>query len=128
MKAGDALPGLTHVVEPVAMKVVAEVLRDPNPIHLDPAAAAAAGLGDRVINQGPANLGYIVNMLQAALPQYRIAGLESRYLANVRGGDVVSAGGTVTAVEGDVVQCEVWLKGEGGAIAVGAVAKLVRRG
>ena len=50
------------------MQEWAQVLRDPNPIHLDPRAVAARGLGDRVINQGPANLAYIIAMLQAAFP------------------------------------------------------------
>ena len=109
------------------MAAVAGVLHDPNPIHLDPAAAAAAGLGDRVINQGPANLGYIVNMLNAALPDHRIERLVSRYLANVRGGDVVTAGGTVSAIEADRVTCEAWLKAEDGIVAVSVVATLVRR-
>lgn len=127
MKVGDTLPILTHVVESTAMVIMAEILRDPNPIHLDPAAAAAAGLGDRVINQGPANLGYVIEMLHAALPDHRVESLESRYLANVRGGDTVTAGGKVLAAEADRVSCEAWLKGDGGEIAVVVVATLVRR-
>jgi 3-hydroxybutyryl-CoA dehydratase len=127
MKAGDALAPLRHRVEPAAMAQLAEILRDPNPIHLDPAAAAAAGLGDRVVNQGPANLAYIINMLTAALPDHRLATLDSRYLANVFGGEIVEAGGSVTAVAEGEIMCDAWLKSDEGTIAVTAVARLVPR-
>lgn len=127
MTAGDFLPGLTRKVEPEAMVALARILNDPNPIHLDPKAAEAAGLGNRVVNQGPANLAYIIDMLTAAFPDHRLAKLDSRYLANVFGGDMVQAGGTVTRVEGPEIECDTRLKGPDGAIAVAAVATLVRR-
>ena len=91
------------------MREWAEVLRDPNPIHLDPKAVAAKGLGDRVINQGPANLAYIITALQAAYPGARLLSLDVRYLDNVFAGDVVEAGFKVVAIEGRCVNCEVWL-------------------
>jgi acyl dehydratase len=109
------------------MAIMADVLRDPNPIHLDPAAATAAGLGDRVINQGPANLAYVVDMLHAAIPNHRIARLESKFLANVRDGDLVTAGGHVSRVEAARIECDAWLELEDGAIAVAVVATLVPR-
>ncbi|MCR5879576.1 MaoC/PaaZ C-terminal domain-containing protein [Phenylobacterium sp. J367] len=40
MKAGDALPSRDLTITAAPMRVWAEVLRDPNPIHLDRAAAA----------------------------------------------------------------------------------------
>ena len=52
-------------VSPEKMKIFAALARDPNPIHWDRAAVAERGLGDRLINQGPINLGYVVNMLLA---------------------------------------------------------------
>ncbi len=125
MKPGDTLPSRIRKVEAAAMAIMADVLRDPNPIHLDPAAAAAAGLGDRVINQGPANLGYVVDMLMAAFPGHRIARLDSRYLANVRDGDLVTAGGHVSRVEAARIECDAWLKAEDGTIAVAVVASLI---
>lgn len=125
---GDALPSRTLTVRPAAMAVLAEVLHDPNPIHLYPAAAEAAGLGPRVINQGPANLAYIIDMLAQAFPGHRLLSLESRYLANVCGGDEVEAGGQVTAAEGDTVRCDAWLKiVPGDRVAVSASATLIRR-
>ena len=97
------------------MKAWAKFLHDPNPIHLDPAVVKAKGLGDRVINQGPANLAYLINMLQAAFPGGFIESLEVRYVDNVFGGEAVEAGGTVkevSAARRAPVACEVWLRAE----------------
>jgi 3-hydroxybutyryl-CoA dehydratase len=127
MKVGSNLPSLHQKAEPSAMATLAVILRDPNPIHLDPQAAAAAGLGNRVINQGPANLAYIINMLKAALPDHRLVEIDSRYLSNVRGDDVVEAGGSVTATSANEIECDTWLKLEDGTMAVTARARLRRR-
>lgn len=105
----------------------ARVLGDPNPIHLDPQAVKAKGLGDRVINQGPANLAYVITMLQSALPDARLCSLDARYVDNVFGGDCVEAGAKVTAVEaGDSprVTCEFWLNVESRGPALQGVAVL----
>lgn len=113
------------------MQVWAQVLRDPNPIHLDPKAVAARGLGDRVINQGPANLAYIISMLQAALPGARVRSLDVRYLDNVFAGDAVEAGAKIVSLEssGKSISCEVWLKvdGRGAAIQGSVVLELQAR-
>jgi len=83
-------------IDPAAMRTLAEVLHDPNPIHLDARAVKAAGLGDRVINQGPANLAYVFNMLEHA--GLEAVSLEARFTGNVRSGDDVEALG---ALEGE---------------------------
>src|SRR3546814_12612112 len=72
LNAGDELP--PFVIESVnadAMKEWAVFLHDPNPIHLDVEVVKAKGLGDKVINQGPANVAYVMNMLAAAFPGSR---------------------------------------------------------
>jgi acyl dehydratase len=101
-------------VEPQSMRLWAGFLRDPNPIHLDPEAVRAKGLGDRVINQGPANLAYIITMLQRAFPLSDLDSLEVRYVGSVFGGDAVEAGGRIGEVvqgpNGPRVTCEVWLQ------------------
>lgn len=82
------------------MKVLAVLLDDPNRIHWDVANVRALGLGDRPVNQGPANVGYIVNMLLAWTGDpgaiHRVA---VRFHGNVLAGDVVEATGVVTHVE-----------------------------
>lgn len=104
-------------VSPEGMKAWAKFLHDPNPIHLDPAIVRAKGLGDRVINQGPCNLAYVISMLQAALPDAVLESIDVRYVDNVYGGDAVEAGGKVTAVAaepaGTRVDCDVRLRAEG---------------
>lgn len=127
MKPGDSLPVWRHRVQAAAMVPIAEILRDPNPIHLDPAAVAAVGLGDRVINQGPANLAYVINMLATAFPEHRLESLESRFLANVRADDRVEAGGTIAEISGDRITCDLWLEIEGSGLAVKTRAVLARR-
>jgi 3-hydroxybutyryl-CoA dehydratase len=96
-------------IDPQELREWAEVLRDPNPIHLDPQAVVARGLGNRVISQGPANLALIITMLQTAHPGARLSSLDVRYLDNVFAGDTVEPGFEVTATEGSRVTCKVWL-------------------
>ena len=107
---GDAIPPFViESVSPDAMKDWAVFLADPNPIHLDVAVVKAKGLGDRVINQGPINVAYMMNMLIAAFPGGRIEAMDSRFLDNVYAGDKVVASGRITAVEGDRIDCELSL-------------------
>jgi len=82
-----------------AMHQMAVILDDPNQIHLDPDAVRAAGLGDRVINQGPTNVGYAMDMLRAAFPGARVRRFSAKFLQNVFGGDTVVIRGTVDSVE-----------------------------
>lgn len=128
-----AAPAIGDVLQPLRiasvsaadMHVWADLLRDPNPLHLDPQAVKAKGLGERVINQGPANLAYVITMLQKALPQARLCSIEARYVNNVFGGECVEAGAKVTAVEaGPRVTCEFWLNVESRGPALQGVAVL----
>ncbi|MBW0105040.1 MaoC family dehydratase [Pseudonocardia sp. KRD-291] len=112
------------------MKTMAALLRDPNMIHLEPGEAARHGLGDRVVNQGPINMGYVQTMLaRAAGGVDRVRATSFRFLANVHAGDRVVAGGTVTAVRqgdgGEEIDCEVWLDVTGGARALSGTATLL---
>jgi len=123
---GDELK--LFVVEAVsakAMKEWAVFLHDPNPIQLDVAVVKAKGLGERVINQGPANVAYVMNMLLAAFPACRIARMDSRFVDNVYAGERLEAGGTVRAVDGNAVQCEVWLRADGGRPVIAGTATVL---
>lgn len=111
---GYALP--TFVVDRVDsdhIRMVALLLDDPNPIHFDVAAAKAAGLGDRAVNQGGATMAYIYNMLVAwTRSRASVRRMECRFRANVFAGDRVIVNGTVTAARdtevGREVDCDVW--------------------
>jgi 3-hydroxybutyryl-CoA dehydratase len=101
-------------IEAESLRELAVVLDDPNPIHLDASVVAALGLGDRPVNQGPANVGYVMNMLHDAVPNGTLERLEVRFLANVFAGDAVVAAGGVEATEHGRLECSVWLEVEGG--------------
>ena len=108
-------------VRPEPMVDFADLLQDPNPIHLDEAAARG-----RVINQGPINAGYVIAMLRAAYPDATITALRLRFMANVRGGDHVTAGGEVVFEDEAEVRCDVWLDIDDGPRAVEGSATLRR--
>lgn len=111
---GDTLPPFViESVSPDAMKQWAVFLADPNPIHLDVEVVKAKGLGDKVINQGPINVAYMMNMLMAAFPGGRIETMESRFLDNVYAGDTVTASGRITTIDGHRISCELSLDVEG---------------
>jgi acyl dehydratase len=88
-----------QIVRPEMMHVWAKILHDPNPIHTDAEAVRAKGLGDRVINQGPGNVSYIMNMLLAAFPAGRLAAIKVRFLDNVFGNEVVTPSAVVHGIE-----------------------------
>lgn len=119
-------------VSPEKMKVFAAIARDPNPIHWDRREVAARGLGERLINQGPVNLGYVINMLLAWAGPASLRDLTVRFTANVFDGDSVVAGGAVTAVrrqDGErLADCEVWLDRGDGTRAVAGTATVVLPG
>jgi len=80
-KVGDALePFRFGPIDPQAMVVWSEILGDPNPIHLDGEAVKAMGLGTQRINQGPANLAYLINGVLQSFPQGKIERITSRFV------------------------------------------------
>ena len=123
---GEPLPPfIVEIVDTEAMKKWAVYLADPNPIHLDTEAVRAKGLGDRVINQGPINVAYMMNCLSTAFPGGRIEKMTSRFLDNVYGGERVVAQGCVQAIDGDRVTCSLTLESEDRGSVCSAVAVVV---
>jgi acyl dehydratase len=126
-QVGTELPAWTlGRVNPDKMKVFAAIARDPNPIHWDASEVAKRGLGERVINQGPTNLGYVVNMLLAWAGPTSLRSLTVRFTSNVFGGDRVVAGGVVTALREEngehLADCDVWLDRDDGTRTVAGTA------
>lgn len=111
MRVGTRIPEWRiDSVDAEKMKTMAVLLRDPNPIHFDVEAVRRLGMGDRVVNQGPNNLAYVVNMLLAWTGD--VAALKAvavRFRGNVFAGDALVAGGEVTAVRDGEADCDVWL-------------------
>jgi len=121
---GDEIPAWTMpFVDPARMRTMAAILRDPYPVHWDRAGNAALGLPGRVINQGPLNLGYIVNMLLAWAGPSCVRRLTVSFGRPVLDGDEVTAGGRVSSlavVDGERrATCEVWLDRDGEHVVTG---------
>lgn len=116
-------------VDPEKMKLFAAIARDPNTIHWDRAEVARRGLGHRLVNQGPTNLGYVVNMLIAWAGPTCLRSLKARFTANVFDEDCVVAGGVVTGVreqDGErLADCEIWLDRADGTRTVAGTAVVV---
>lgn len=119
VRIGDELP--QRFIESVSaekMKTMAALLGDPNTIHWDVEDVRRLGLGERPVNQGPNNMGYVIDMLAAwAGGPANFRRLKVRFLGNVFAEDRLVAGGQVTAVrpgsEGRLVDCDVWLARNG---------------
>lgn len=112
------------------MKTMAALLRDPNPLHWDVESVRATGLGDRVINQGPNNMAYILNLLiEWTGDARRVRSLKARFLDSAFAGDHLRAGGVVTGVRRDgkqqIAECEVWLERVGGGRLMAGTATVV---
>ena len=110
-------------VDPARMRTMAAILRDPYPVHWDRAANERIGYGGRVINQGPLNLGYIVNMLHAWTGAGSVRRLTVSFGSPVLDEDHVVARGRVTDVTTEQGErraaCDVWLEREGVAVVTG---------
>lgn len=116
-------PWVMERVDPARMKTMAAILRDPYSVHWDPVANAALGFPGRVINQGPLNLGYIVNMLLAWAGPSCVRRLTVSFGRPVLDGDRVVARGRVTAIQLEAGEqraiCEVWLERVGETVVSG---------
>ena len=97
LEAGQTVtPYVVESVSPEPMKTMAAILDDPNPIHYDEASVRALGLGERPINQGPSNLGYLMEMLVGVAGRTeRLKRVRVRFLGNVLAGDRVGCSGSV---------------------------------
>lgn len=123
---GDELPPfIIDAVDPEAMKQWAVFLADPNQIHLDVDFVKAKGLGDRVINQGPINVAYMMNCILAAFPGGRIERMTSRFLDNVYGGERIVARSIIDAVENDRIICSIKLESEDRGVVNSATATII---
>jgi acyl dehydratase len=130
VNVGDVVPDWSmDRVDPARMRTMAAILRDPYPVHWDREANERIGLGGRVINQGPLNLGYIVNMLQAWAGAGSVRRLTVSFGAPVLDEDHVIAKGRVSEVvdvDGERrAVCEVWLERDGQPVVQGTAVVAV---
>jgi 3-hydroxybutyryl-CoA dehydratase len=112
-QVGLRLRAWRHSIVAEHARLWSEALHDPNRVHFDADFVAKLGLGDRPINQGPANIAYLYNMLAACFPGRNVVVLDARMTGMVRIGDTIEVTGNVIAVEpsakGSVVRCQLLL-------------------
>ncbi len=130
VQVGDEIAPWTMAhVDPARMRTMAAILRDPYSVHWDSVANGALGIPGRVVNQGPLNLGYVVNMLMAWAGPQCVRRLTVSFGRPVLDGDHVVAHGRVTAVEPGATEtratCDIWLEREGVPVVTGTAVVAV---
>ena len=96
---GFTLKDWQFLVPQESMNTWAVILDDPNPIHLDASAVKQVGLGDKTINQGPANIAYVLNMIEENFPNSQILKMNNKMTDSVLEGDLVTVSGQITEVK-----------------------------
>ncbi|MCZ4519453.1 MaoC/PaaZ C-terminal domain-containing protein [Rhodococcus ruber] len=119
IEVGTEIPPFEAHVEPEPMKVFTLMTDDSNPIHWNADSVIEAGLGDRVINQGGLNLGYVLSAVTAWTgSRLSVIGTRVRFLGNAFAGDTVVAGGCVAQIDASstpaLATVNVWLRHEDG--------------
>lgn len=71
------------------------LLNDANPLHADPDAAVALGLGRGIVSPGPANMAHLMTLLLRSFPGATIETFEARFVAAVLAPTTAIATGTV---------------------------------
>ncbi|HSV77787.1 MAG TPA: MaoC/PaaZ C-terminal domain-containing protein [Ramlibacter sp.] len=124
LRVGDVLPerAAPEIVKSRIVDIMT-VMDDCNPVHVDEELVKRLGLRG-LVNQGPANLAYITNMLAAwtgdadCLRRFKV-----RFHVTVVPGDDLVAGGKVTDIRPDgQVDCDVWLKLRDGTVMLSGMA------
>ena len=96
---GFTLKDWQFLVPQESMNTWAVILDDPNPIHLDASAVKQVGLGDKTINQGPANIAYVLNMIEENFPNSQILKMNNKMTDSVHEGDLVTVSGQIIEVK-----------------------------
>ncbi len=92
---------------------------DHNPLHLDPAAAHAAGQ-PAVIAHGMLVMGFLGRVATAFVGPGGLHELNARFVAPTQLGEVLHCGGRVTAVAGERVVAELWARNADGVLKASA--------
>ena len=130
-EVGTELPGYeVPSVSAEKMKTMAALLNDPTAIHWDVETLRALGMGDRPVNQGPLNMGYVMNAVTDwAGGADRLRRLRVRFLGNVLAGHHLRVRATVTGLREEdgarLADCDVVLEVVGGDAVVSGTATVV---
>lgn len=127
VQVGDTLPAKPGPdITKARIQMVMDAMDDVNPVHIDEELVKKMGLRG-LVNQGPSNLAYIINMITAWTGDADcVLRMKIRFHNLVVPGDNTIAGGTVTAVRDEgsrrVADCDVWLKLQDGTTMLAGMA------
>jgi acyl dehydratase len=106
---GEELPELRRVVTAADIAAYAEAGGDRNPLHLDDAFARSVGF-DGVIAHGMFTMGHMATAVTAwAGEDAVVERITAQFRAPVFMGEEIRAGGTVRAIDDDVVTIDTWV-------------------
>jgi acyl dehydratase len=112
VEPGAALPERSRVISREDVRAYAEASGDHNPLHLDDAAARAAGFPG-VIAHGMLTMGHLASSLVAwAGDASAIVRMRVLFRAPVLAGETIVAGGTVRAIDPErrIATLDVWVR------------------
>ena len=98
-KIEQKLDEWSYKVEQENLITWSSVLNDPNPIHLDNKTVKKLGLVDKCINQGPANIAYILNCISSNFKDYQLIEVKNKLNGNVFSGDKIVVEGKISDIE-----------------------------
>ena len=98
LKIGHRINQWSNHVRQEDLNSWSKILNDPNPIHFDVNAVKKIGQGDKCINQGPANIAYIINTIFYNFPKCKILKIKNRLNGNVFVNDLVTVSGKITNI------------------------------
>ncbi len=112
---GESLVPVTRTLSQEKISRYAAAGGDNNPLHVDPAFAAATRFGGTIAH-GMLVLAYISEMMTAAFGEGWVSRgrVKARFRGPARPGDTVTASGAVTRVQGGRVVCEVECRNQDG--------------
>ena len=119
---GSSLKNWEFLVPQESMDTWAKILDDPYTIPLDVNSVKSLGLGDKTINQGPANIAYIMNMLEKNFPNSQIIKMNNKMTNSILEGELVNVSGQILNIKEKksqlIISCTLNQTAEGGKIAV----------
>lgn len=125
LAVGSELPPVVKEITQKTIARYADASGDHNPLHVDPDFAATTQF-EGPIAHGMLVLAYLSGMLTGAFGDRWLESghLKIRFRAPARPGDTITATGTVTAVDGGFVSCDIECKNQTGETLISGQAQV----
>ena len=99
LKINQKLDEWQHTVKQSDLVTWSKILNDPNPIHLDKNKVIELGFGHDCINQGPANIAYVINCISKNFKDYELLSINNKLKGNVFSGDEIKVNGIIIDIK-----------------------------